>query len=119
MFLTQEDLLDLLHHQHCNYFMSFLIFLFLPQCLNINANSHKHTLVSDGLRHVHPGQTFKDTSHAEVVSLVDVFVLNLREGEGKRTGCHRNLSFDHYCKTQVIYDDLSLVSLMPLILVIH
>lgn len=93
--------------------MSFLIFLFLPQCLNINANSYKRALVSDGLRHVHPGQTFKDTSHPEVVSLVDVFVLKLREGEGKRPPCRKDSSFDCCSRTHVVYDDLSLVSLIP------
>lgn len=113
VFLAQEDLLHLLHHQNCNYFISFLTFLFLPQCLNINANSHKHALVSDGLRHVHPGQTFKDIAHPEVVSLVDVFGLKLREGEGKRPLCHKDSPFGCCSRTHVVYDNLSLVSLIP------
>lgn len=93
--------------------MSFLLFLFLPQYLNINAHSHKHALVSNGLRHVHPGQTFKDTSHPEVAALVGVFVLKLREGERKRPPCCKDSSFVCCSRTHVVYDDLSLVSLIP------
>lgn len=55
-------------------------------------------------------QTSKDTSHPEVVSLVDVFVLKLREGEGKRPPCRKDSSFDCCSRTHMVYDELSLVS---------
>jgi len=59
------------------------------------------------------GQTFKDTCHPEVVSLVDVFVLKLREGEGKRPPCCKDSSLGCCSQTHVVHDELGLVSSMP------